>query len=160
MHKKMMIAGILTAFVGAGLPLGLSAADAPKKMSADEVRNSPVTATLELDVKQIGLIVGGQSGDGVLHFQGKDYPFTLKSLKVGAIVGATKSSATGDVRMLNKIEDFEGGYSAIGVGAAVGKGGDTSSFQNNKGVIFTLKQKSTGLGVDLGITAAEIKLKK
>ena len=160
MHKKVMVAGIFAALVGSGLPQVSLAAEAPKKMSADEVRNSPVAATLDLDVKQIGLIVGGQSGEGVLHYQGKDYPFVLKGVQAGAIVGATKSSATGEVRMLNRVEDFEGGYSAVAAGAAVVKGADTSSFQNNKGVVFTLKQKTTGLGLSLGLTAAEIKFKK
>ncbi len=77
-----------------------------------------------------------------------------------AIIGLTKSSATGEVRALNKLEDFEGNYSAIAVGAAVGKGADASSFQNNKGVVISLKQKTSGLALDLGVTAAEIKFKK
>ena len=95
-----------------------------------------------------------------MHYQGKDYPFHLKGLRVGAIIGLTKSSATGEVRALNKLEDFEGNYSAIAVGAAVGKGADASSFQNNKGVVISLKQKTSGLALDLGVTAAEIKFKK
>lgn len=160
MRNKLMIAGVLTALVGAGLPQVLSAADAPKNMSAEELRKAPVSATIELDVKQIGLILGGQRGEGILHYQGKNYPFTLKGLQIGAIIGATRSSATGDVRFLNRLEDFPGSYSAVGAGVAVGAGGDKSSFQNNKGVVFSLKQKTTGLALDLGITAGEVSFKK
>ena len=161
MRKQFMTAAILTAFVGAGLPLAVSAADdAKKNMTGTEMKAAPVSATLDLDVKQIGLIIGGQRGEGVLHFQGKDYPFQLRGVQAGAIVGATKSSATGEVRALNKLEDFEGSYSAVGAGATVGKGRDISSYQNNKGVVISLKQKTSGLSLDLGITAAEITFKK
>ena len=159
MRKQLITAAILAAFAGA--PQFASAADdAKKNMTGTEMKAATVSATLDLDTKQIGLIVGGQSGEGVLHYQGKDYPFHLKGLRVGAIIGLTKSSAAGEVRALNKLEDFEGNYSAIAVGAAVGKGADASSFQNNKGVVISLKQKTSGLALDLGVTAAEIKFKK
>ena len=160
MRNQLMIAAILTALTSVGLPQVLLAADSPNKMSAEELKKSPVSATLDLDVKQIGLILGGQRGEGVLHYQGKDYPFQLRGLQVGVIAGATRSNATGEVRMLNNLDDFAGNYSAVVAGVAVGKGGDTSSFQNNKGVVFTLKQKTTGLGFDLGLTSAEITFKK
>lgn len=161
MRKQFMTAAILTAFVGAGLPLAVSAADdAKKNMTGTEMKAAPISATLDLDTKQIGLIVGGQSGEGVLHYQGKDYPFHLKGLRAGAIIGVTKSSATGEVRSLNKLEDFEGNYSAVAAGVAVVKGRDTSTYQNDKGVVISLKQKTSGLALDLGVTAAEIKFKK
>ncbi len=161
MRNQLMIAGILAALAGAGLPQIAAAADDMKKnMTGSDIKTSAASATLELDVKQIGLIVGGQSGEGVLHYQGKDYPFHLKGLRAGAIIGVTKSNATGEVRGLNKLEDFEGSYSAAAAGAAVVKGADASSFQNNKGVVINLKQKTSGLALDLGVTAAEIKFKK
>ncbi len=162
MHKKLMIAGFMSALVGAALPQALLAADGttPPRMNAADIAKAPVTATLDLEVKEIGLILGGKSGKGVLHFQGKDYPFTLKAVLAGAIIGATKSNGTGDVKFLNKLDDFPGKYSAAGAGVAVGGGGDTSSFQNDKGVIFTLKAKSTGLALNLGFTAGEIAFTK
>jgi len=162
MHTKLMIAGFISALVGAAMPLTLLAADGtpPQNMSAEEIAKSPVSATMDIEVKEIGLIVGGKSGKGVLHYKGKDYPFTLKGLQAGVIVGATRSSGTGEVRFLNKLEDFPGKYSAAGAGAAVVKGGDTSSFQNDKGVIFILKVKSTGLALNLGFTAGEIAFTK
>ncbi|MEO7727824.1 MAG: hypothetical protein ABIS45_11270 [Burkholderiales bacterium] len=159
MRNQLMIAGILTAL--AGLPLAVSAADDMKKnMTGADIKTTPASATLDLDTKQIGLIVGGQSGEGVLHYQGKDYPFHLKGLRAGAIIGVSKSNATGEVRGLNKLEDFEGNYTAAAAGAAVVKGVDASSFQNSKGVVINLKQKTTGLSLDLGVTSAEIKFKK
>ncbi len=162
MRNKLIIAGSLFALIGAALPQALLAADGtpPQKMSAADIAKAPVNATLDIEIKELGLIVGGKSGKGILHYQGKDYPFTLKGLQVGAIIGASKSHGTGDVRFLNKLEDFPGNYSAAGAGVAVVGGGDTSSFQNSKGVIFTLKSKSSGLALNLGITAGEIAFTK
>ena len=160
MRNKSMIAGL--ALVGALLPQALFAADAtaPANMSNQELAKVPANATLDIDIKEIGLIFGGQSGKGVLHFQGKDYPFTLKGLQAGVIVGATRTHGSGEVRFLTRLEDFEGGYSAAGIGATVVKGGDTSRFQNNKGVVFTLKSKTTGLGINLGLTGGSIRFVK
>jgi lipid-binding SYLF domain-containing protein len=162
MHNKIMTAGLLFTLVGALLPQALFAADAaaPAKMSNEERAKAPVSATLDIDIKEIGLIFGGQSGKGVLHFQGKDYPFTLKGLQAGVIVGATRAHVSGDVRFLTKVEDFEGSFSAAGAGATMVKGGEASSFQNNKGVVFTLKAKTTGLGINLGLTGGNIRFIK
>jgi hypothetical protein len=162
MRHKLLIAGFVSAFVIAALPQASLAADGiqPPRTNPADIAKAPVTATLDLEVKEIGLIVGGKSGKGILHFQGKDYPFTLKALQAGVIVGATKSSGTGEVRFLNKLEDFPGKYSAAGAGVAVVGGGDTSSFQNDKGVIFTVKATSSGLALNLGFTAGEIAFTK
>ena len=149
MRIKFMIAGFLFTLFGAMLPPALLAAD-----------GAAPSATLDIDIKEIGLIVGGQGGKGVLHYLGKDYPFTMKGLRAGAIVGATKTHATGDVYGMTKLEDFEGGFSAASAGIAAGKGKDITRFENNKGVAFTLKSKTTGLALDVGLTGGEIKLVK
>lgn len=162
MRTTITIAGFLFTLIGALLPQALLAADAaaPAKMSNEELAKVPANATLDIDIKEIGLIFGGQSGKGVLHYQGKDYPFTMKGIQAGIIVGATKTHVTGEVRFMTKLEDFEGSYSAAGIGAAVVKGGDTSRFQNNKGVVFTLKSKTTGLAINMGLTGGNIKFIK
>ena len=64
------------------------------------------------------------------------------------------------MRFLNRLEDFVSSYSAIGAGIAVGAGGNASSFQNNNGVVFSLKQKTTGLALDLGVRTGEVTFKK
>ncbi len=151
MRIKFMIAGFLFTLFGAMLPQALLAADAAK---------GPPSATLDIDIKEIGLIVGGQSGKGVLHYQGKDYPFTMKGLQAGVIVGATKSHATGDVYGMTKLEDFEGGFSAASAGVAAGKGKDITRFENNKGVEFTLKSKTKGVSLNVGLKGGDIKLVK
>jgi hypothetical protein len=149
MRIKFMIAGFLFALSGAMSPQTLLAAD-----------GAAPSATMDIDIKEIGLIVGGSSGKGVLHYQGKDYAFTMKGLRAGAIVGATKSHATGEVYGMTKLEDFEGGFTSASAGVAAGKGKDITRYENNKGMYFTLKSKTTGLALDAGLTGGEIKLIK
>jgi hypothetical protein len=149
MRIKLLIAGFLFTLFGAMLPQALLAAD-----------GAAPSATLDIDIKEIGLIVGGQLGKGVLHYQGKDYPFTMKGVQAGAIAGVSKTHAVGDVFNMTKLEDFEGGFSAAGAGATAGKGKDVTRFQNNKGVEFVLKSKTKGVSLNIGLTGGEIKFVK
>ena len=97
----------------------------------------------------------GERGSGVLHFQGQDYPFQVKGLSVGG-VGFTEVDATGDVYFLNNVEDFPGTYSAGTAGVTVVKGMGGGVFQNDKGVVLTLKGKSEGVGLSLGLGGMEV----
>jgi hypothetical protein len=101
-------------------------------------------------------LLGGASGKGVLHYEGKTYPFTVKAVTAGG-VGYNKVNATGDVYFLKNVKDFEGIYSAIGAGATLGKGAAASQYQNSKGVFIQVKSKSEGLAVTLGLGGVEVK---
>ena len=159
MRNKLLIAGFL--FALAALPQALFAAGAtpPTKVTQQALDTTPPAATVDFEISQFKLIFGGQKGKGVLHFGGKDYPFTIKGVSIGGI-GFSEIEGTGVVHYLNKVEDFPGDYSAIGVGAALVQGAGKSSYQNQKGVVFSLKSKSTGLALNLGITAGSIAFKK
>jgi len=160
MRNKTILAAFLFALAGATLPQALLAADmAPPKQVTEQDLAAPPDATLDFEGKQMRLIIGGSRGKGVLHFKGKDYPFTGKGVSVGG-VGATEVEGTGTVHFLNKVEDFAGHYTGIGIGAAVGAGKGASSFQNKKGVVISTKAKSSGLALNLGISAVDIKLSK
>ena len=105
------------------------------------------------------MLVGGGQAKGVLHYQGKTYPFTAKGMSVGG-VGVTKVDATGDVYFLNKLEDFPGIYSAATIGATVVKGAGGAQFQNDKGVFISVKNKSEGVGLSLGLAGVNIQMSK
>lgn len=151
------------AFVGlsstiASLPL--HAADAaPKKITAQDLANTPPSATLEFDGVQIRLLVGGSSGKGVLHFQGKQIPFTAKSLSVGG-AGVAEVHAVGDVHYLKNVADFAGVYTGLTVGATAVKGKGVATFQNSKGVVLSVKAKSDGAALSLGVSGFEVALAK
>jgi hypothetical protein len=161
MRNKLMIAGFLFTLIGATLPQTVFGADAPapKQVTQQDLDKTPPAATVDIDIKELRLIFGGESGSGVLHYKGKDYPFTIKGVSIGGI-GFSEVQGAGVVHYLNKIEDFPGTYSSIGIGAALVHGAGKSSYQNEKGVIFSLKSKSTGLALNLGITGGNIAFKK
>jgi hypothetical protein len=116
-------------------------------------------ATIDFEAKQLRLIVGGSKGKGVLHFQGKDYPFTAKGASVGG-AGYTDVEGTGTVHFLTKVQDFAGTYTGLGIGAALVKGKGASTFQNSKGVVISTKGKADGVALNLGAGAIKITLSK
>ena len=159
MRTKIVIAAILTTLLGAALPAAAQqsckSTEDPERVKA--MKEGPPSATVDFKATQVRLIVGGGGGKGVLHYQGKDYPFTGKGGSVGG-VGVAKTEGTGQVFFLDKLEDFEGTYGALTGGAALVKGGGASSWQNQKCVVMLLTSKGKGAGLFLGIAAISVKL--
>ena len=160
MRNTLILAGLLTFLVGSALiPASFAAKEMTQGEKAEAIRTSPPSATLDVEAKQLRLLVGGGAGKGVLHFKGKDYPFTLKGATAGG-VGYTEVSATGKVHFLEKLEDFPGKYSALTAGAALVEGAGVSQFENSKGVVLTVSSKTKGAALNLGVGAINIELAK
>jgi hypothetical protein len=161
MRKRLLLAGCMFALIGASLPQASFAADAApqKKVTQQALDNTKPSATADFEIQEFRLIFGGQKGKGVLHFKGKDYPFSVKGLSIGGI-GYTDVQATAVVHYLKTLDDFPGTYNGIGLGAALVKGAGSSSFQNGKGVVVSIKSKSDGLALNLGIGTATVELEK
>jgi hypothetical protein len=154
-------AAIVVATGMLALPLGASAQTQEKtgRYTAEDIAKAKPVATFDFSAEQLRLIVGGSSGKGVLHYQGKQYPFTAKGVSVGG-VGYTKVNATGDVYFMKTVDDFAGIYSAASLGAAAGAGAGVSQFENNKGVFLKVKSKTEGLALNLGLGGVQIDLAK
>jgi hypothetical protein len=152
--------GLLTA---GALMLGVSApvtaAEQKASRTAEEIAKAKPSATFEVQAEQVRLLIGGGSGKGVLNYQGKQYPFTVKGVSLGG-VGVTKVDARGTVYFLNKLEDFPGTYSAVSAGATLGAGAGASQFENNKGVFLDVKSKTEGVGLSLGLSGVQIEFAK
>jgi len=161
MRNSLIIAGFVFALSPTVLPQTSFAADAvrPAKVTAQDLANTPPSATFEFEGSQFRLIVGGGSGKGVLRFQGKSYPFTAKGGSVGGI-GANEVKAAGDVHYLQKIEDFAGQYNGASIGLTVGAGKGASTFENSKGVIVSVKSRSEGLAATMGVSSFSVTLDK
>jgi hypothetical protein len=159
MRINTIIAGFIFALIGATMPQLALAADAPpQKAVTDKDVAAPPDATIDFEAEQFRLILGGSSGKGVLHFKGKDYPFTMKGASVGGI-GMSKVEGTAVVHNLKNVQDFAGHYVGLGIGAAAASAGKgASSFQNNKGVVVSTKGKSDGLALNLGANAVDVTL--
>jgi hypothetical protein len=159
MHRTIIAAAAAFLVLGATPALAAEQEKARSQHTAADIKAAKPNATVEVEAEQLRLLLGGARGKGVLNYQGKTYPFTIKAASVGG-VGYNKVNAVGNVLFLNRLEDFPGTYSAISAGATVGKGAGASQFENTKGVLLDMRSKSEGLALTLGIGAAEVEFVK
>ena len=106
-------------------------------------------ATLRVNGGSFALGIGVNWGSGTLSYRGKDYPVKVKGLSVGR-VGATSTSAYGEVFNLKHLQDFNGHYdvSAKGMrGVTAGGGRTTTTMTNQAGVIVALSGSQKGVDV-------------
>jgi hypothetical protein len=119
------------------------------------------TGLVKLNFKSVGIGVGGSSGDGVLSYQGKDYPFTISGLNL-ADVGVSNFEGAGKVYDLKTLNDFSGNYAAAQAGFAVRGGKSELSMRNGKGVTIVVlanEGKESGTRLSLGPSGVTFKLK-
>jgi hypothetical protein len=116
-------------------------------------------ATVRLSSGSVAVGIGFSWGSGVLHYHGKNYPFSVDGVSVGD-VGVTKAEATGNVYHLKHLEDFNGNYTAGSAGATVAGGGSATSMVNQSGVKMNLTSTTRGLKLKLAVEGVKIQLKK
>src|SRR5436190_17157873 len=107
-------------------------------------------ATLRLSTGGFALGVGVNWGSGTLTYRGKDYPVKVKGLSVGR-VGATSSSASGEVFNLKHLQDFNGHYTVSGAGTrgvTLGAGRTGTIMSNQAGVIVRVSSTQQGVAVN------------
>jgi hypothetical protein len=129
---------------------GASAADAPKKPSG----------TVSINETQFALIIGGSTGGGVLTYQGKQYPFKLSGMSLGANVGVSKLSASGEVYDLSDISKFSGTFTKLESSITLGGGVGGTILRNENGVIMRLTSTSQGLQLNLSASGVTVRLDK
>ena len=134
------------------------AEEAPEQRHIDFDKETP-SGSVEIEGKQIALIVGGGWGGGVLRYQGQDHPFKITGLKAGGI-GYVELDAVGEVYFLDKLEDFPGKYGTVAIGAAAVKGSMVATVENTRGVILRLKAKSEWAALNLGVGGISIKFEE
>lgn len=96
-----------------------------------------------LSTTAVGAGLGLSWGEGILSFEGVQHTFRVKGIALGDL-GIARLSGEGDVRGLDRAEDFAGTYVAIGAGAVAGGGGEAVTMRNENGV--TLSVRSAGQG--------------
>ena len=118
--------------------------------AATHHHESKPDATLRLSTGGFHLGVGVSWGSGTLNYRGKDYPVKVKGLAVGR-VGATSSSAYGEVFNMKHLQDFNGHYTVSGAGTrgvTLGAGKTGTIMSNQAGVIVRLSSTQQGLAVN------------
>lgn len=127
--------------------------------SADTDPPRHLSGTVDIDQTRVSFLVSGNGGGGVLHYRGKDYPFSIGGLGIGGI-GVAKVTARGNVYNLENIERFGGLYSEMRTGYALADKGDGKLWlKNDAGVVINLVGKNKGIGLTLGADAVTISLK-
>ena len=119
------------------------------------------TGFVSLNFKSVGIGIGGSSGEGMLSYQGKDFPFTISGLNL-ADVGVSNFQGAGRVYDLKSVNDFAGNYGATQAAFAVRGGQSESSMRNGKGVTIVVvanEGKESGMRFSLGASGVNIKLK-
>ena len=161
MHRRALITGFLCALISAVFVLPAIAAEDNKQTADKDLKKAKPSATLDIASEQMRLIFGGTAGKGLLHFNGKDYPFTYKSASAGLGAKAVKEmSATGNVYFLEQVEDFAGQYTSIAQSAMAGTSEVTATYKNSKGVTIDLRGTVKGVGLSLGGGIATVELVK
>ncbi|MGE5219956.1 MAG: hypothetical protein ACM3SP_23385, partial [Chloroflexota bacterium] len=115
-------------------------------------------ATVKLKSRSVALGAGVSWGDGVLTYQGKDYPITVSGLSL-LDLGVSSVSATGKVYFLKTPADFSGNYFATQATFAVAGGGGELVMANGKGVYIALQSEQSGTQLTLGASGVSLKLK-
>ncbi len=116
--------------------LGLASLPAATRAAATD-------GTITLRAKSADVGVGWTWGDGVLHWHGHDYPFTVKGLNVAA-VGYSSVVAHGTVSNLKNLQDFNGVYAASTGEATLESGIQGKALINGNGVRIAISGATKG----------------
>ncbi|CCE10355.1 conserved exported hypothetical protein [Bradyrhizobium sp. STM 3843] len=106
-----------------------------------------------------GFIVGVGGGEGVLHFRGRNYPFTVSGMSVGFTIGASTTKLVGRAFNLRSPGDIQGSYAVIGAGGALAAGAGGVQLQNERGVILQLSGPKVGAEVSAAVGGVTIALR-
>jgi hypothetical protein len=112
---------------------------------------------IELSGGSVAVGVGYTWAKGVLRYQGRSIPVTLKGLSV-ASVGGSSIRATGDVCNLASLEDFDGNYTAVSAGATLAGGAAAAAMENQKGVVIMMHSTNQGVQFNLSVEGVAMRI--
>ncbi len=127
--------------------IAMSLVFAASSASAKEEKKPDATIDFKSTAVKIG--VGLAWGSGTLKYKGNEYPLKARGFQLVG-VGVSVSEMTGNVYNLKKVEDIEGSFTAVGVGAAVGTGASSIRTKNDKGVVMEVWSTDKGVEVSIG----------
>ena len=122
-----------------------------------EAQEEMPSGRLQYESTAFGLILGYNQGNGILTMDGKEYPFSIKGIKL-ATIGVSRIDATGVVYHLSRIDDFNGRYMMLEGSLTIALGGGNALLRNQHGVIISLQTLQKGVELTLGGGGLEITL--
>ena len=120
----------------------------------------PPDAILQLSGKSLAAGIGFSWGEGKLTYKNKEYPVSVNGLSIGK-VGITNSTARGEVYHLQKLTDFDGNYTSVGVGLTlVGGVSVVTTMENHNGVRIDLHSTTRGVSITIGAAGVDMRIKR
>ena len=116
------------------------------------------SGSVVINETQFGFIIGGSVGGGELSYQGKTYKFKIGGMSLGANIGVSKVSATGEVYELKDISKFPGTYVSLDGTVALGGGVGGMKLKNEHGVIMRLQATTQGLQLNASSSGVTVKM--
>jgi hypothetical protein len=116
-------------------------------------------ATVKITGRSVAAGVGISWGNGILTYNGKEYPFSVTGISAGEI-GVTSVELAGNVLNLKSLEDFSGNYTSLTAGVTLAGGAGAVTMRNQNGVVMNLIAMTRGLSFDLGVDGVKVQLKK
>jgi hypothetical protein len=114
--------------------------------------------TVRIKIVKAGFIVGVGGGNGVLHFEGRNYHLGIGGISVGTI-GAAGADLVGRAYNLHHAEDIAGTYTAVSGSIAVAGGVKIVQLQNSNGVVLKLQGKQAGFEASASLSGLSISLR-
>jgi len=118
--------------------------------------------TLKITRRSVAEGIGLTWGEGVLNYQGKEYPFSFHaSGRLREVdVKTTAAELSGQVFNLKNLDDFNGNYKSVeGEQMATG-GGTRATLKNPQGVVVNLVSTVAGRKFTLAREGMDIEIKK
>jgi len=115
--------------------------------------------TIRIRIFKAGFIIGGSAGEGVLTYQGRNYPLSIGGLSYGFTFGASETHFHGTVSNIRRPSDVSGVYAQGGAGAAVGGGAQAIVLTNQNGAVLALSGEQDGLIVSLDLSGLALSLR-
>jgi len=115
------------------------------------------SGTVTINETQFGFIVGGSVGGGELTYQGKTHKFKIGGVSLGANIGISKISATGEVYELKDLSKFPGTYVSLDGTVTLGGGVGGMKLKNEHGVIMRLQATTQGLQLNASSSGVTVK---
>lgn len=118
--------------------------------------------TLKITRRTVSPGIGLEWGQGVLTYNGRDYPFSYRAGAPFRHVDTeiTTLELSGQVFNLKKLDDFNGNYQKVEIEGSVSGGGSRVTMKNQNGVVINVVSPIEGRKFDLTREGLDVELKE
>lgn len=117
------------------------------------------TGSISIRILSAGFIFGVTGGQGILTFQGQQYPLSIGGISAGATIGASGTELVGTAAHLHSAADIQGIYSAVGAGLSIAGGRSAAQLSNARGVVLRLRGRQVGFMFSIDLSGMQISLR-